>query len=60
MSKKSKNVQVAAADRYITWLHEACTPHHAVAATVAVLQANGFAQRDYAMICRQRRARSST
>ncbi len=48
MSKKSKLLQQAPADRYIDWLHQACTPHHAVAATEAVLQAAGFAERDYA------------
>ena len=48
MSKKSKQLQIDAADRYIPWLHESCTPHHAVAATVAVLTAAGFAERDFA------------
>ena len=48
MTKKTKPIQSAAADRYIEWLHQACTPHHAVAATVAELQAAGFVERDYA------------
>ena len=48
MTKKSKALQPAAADRYVDWLHQACTPHHAVAAAVTTLQTVGFAERDFA------------
>ena len=48
MTKKTKNQQAAGADRYIDWLHEACTPQHAVTACVQQLQAAGFTERDLA------------
>ena len=48
MARKNRPAPEAVADRYIPWLHSACTPHHAVAAVVQVLRAAGFAERDYA------------
>ncbi len=48
MSKKSKTLRPVAADRYVEWLHQACTPQHAVMACIQELQAAGFTERDYA------------
>ena len=48
MKHKAMPPLAPAADRYIDWLHEACTPQHAVLACEVALRAGGFVARAFA------------